>query len=191
MSTARFFRAHGDAMRMGNMSDYAQRMQEAYDHVRDDWLAKKDYIALVKAIVGNWTAGNCVDYMLPVTQKLIAEQEFDLHGYLWKRTIKRQVESFFREYSYIRTQRLSYDDIQSTDTTEFGEFNWTCYRDHRVAASFQLGCILQSLARWRSELESADLDTSYPDHIGDSLRQLKKPRIEVNRLPSNNSFKPT
>jgi len=190
VSTARFYKAHGAAMRMGDATDYEQRMQEAYDYVRDDWLAKKDYPALVKAIVGNWTSGNCVDYMLPVTRALVADREFELYRHLWTRTIKRQVQGFFREYSFIRTQRLGFDDIQSTETSGFNEFDIDCYSDHRVAASFLLGRLISSLSHWRTELARASLDTRDPDQVEESLRVFKEPRIEVNRLPPNNSFKP-
>lgn len=62
-------------MRMGIDADHAQRMQEAYDQVRDLWLANKEHAALVKAIVGNWTSGNCVEYMLPVTASLMTNSE--------------------------------------------------------------------------------------------------------------------
>ena len=190
MSTARFYKAHGAAMRMGDATDHEQRMQEAYNQVRDDWLTKKDYASLVKAIAGNWTSGNCVDYMLPVSQALIADHEFQLHRHLWTRTIKRQVQSFFREYSFIRAQRPSFDDIQSMESSGFNEFDWSNYSDHRVAAAFLLNRIISSLSQWRSELVRARLDTHDPDQIEESLRLLKHPRIEVNRLPPNNSFKP-
>ena len=190
MSTARFYRALGSAMRMGDATDHEQLIQEAYDRVRDDWLARKDYAALVKAIVGNWTSGNSVDFMLPVTRALVADREFGLHRHLWTRTIKRQVQAFFREYSPIRTQRLGFADLRSTETSGFNEFDIDCYSDHRVAASFLLGRLISSLSHWRTELVHAGLDTRDPDQIEESLRVLKEPRIEVNRLPPDNPSRP-
>ena len=190
MSTARFFKEHGAAMRSGDSTDHRQRMQEAYDTVRDNWLAKKEYMALVKAIVGNWTSGNCVEYMLPVTAALVADEKLDLHRHLWTRTLKRQVSDFFREYSFIRRQRLTFQDIASTDSSGFDEFDYANYSDHRKAASFLLSRISSSLAIWRDELIGAGLSTEDPDNIAASLQLLQQPRIEVNRLPPNNSFKP-
>ncbi|KRG42931.1 hypothetical protein ARC78_08070 [Stenotrophomonas pictorum JCM 9942] len=165
-------------------------MQEAYETIRDNWLSKKEYAALVKAIVGNWTSGNCVEYMRPLTAALVAEEELELHRHLWTRTLKRQLSAFFREYSFIRRQRLPLQDIASTDSSGFDEFDYASYSDHRKAASFLLGRIYSSLAIWRDELIGAGLSTEDPDNIVASLQLLKQPRIDVNRLPPNNSFKP-
>lgn len=183
MSTARFLKEHGDAMRLGDETDHHQRMQEAYHVVRDSWLAKKDYMALVKAIVGNWTSGNCVEYMLPVSAALIAEGEVELHRYLWTNTVKRQVNAFFREYSFVRSQRLTFQDIHSTDSSGFDEFN-SDYGDHRLAAAFLLKRIVSSLLHWTAELTGSGLDTRDPDLIEQSLNALKRPHIEVNSLLS-------
>ncbi|WP_157722816.1 hypothetical protein [Stenotrophomonas pictorum] len=190
MSTARFFKEHGAAMRSGDSTDHRKRMQEAYETIRDNWLSKKEYAALVKAIVGNWTSGNCVEYMRPLTAALVAEEELELHRHLWTRTLKRQLSAFFREYSFIRRQRLPLQDIASTDSSGFDEFDYASYSDHRKAASFLLGRIYSSLAIWRDELIGAGLSTEDPDNIVASLQLLKQPRIDVNRLPPNNSFKP-
>lgn len=70
-------------MRAGDGTDLDQRIQDAYEVVRDAWLAKKQYMPLVKAILGNWTSGNCVEYMLPVSKVLIADGELGLHQHLW------------------------------------------------------------------------------------------------------------
>lgn len=177
-------------MRPGDQTNHRQRMQEAYETVRDNWLERREYMALVKAIVGNWTSGNCVEYMLPVTSALIADRELDLHRHLWTRTVKRQVNDFFREYCFIRSQRLTFQDICSDGFSGFDEFDPTSYGDHRRAAAFFLDRILSSLELWRAELIGAGLCTQEQDNIAESLELLERPPIEVNRLPPNNSFKP-
>ena len=177
-------------MRPGDQTDHRQRMQEAYDAVRDNWLERKEYMALAKAIVGNWTSGNCVEYMLPVTAALIADRKLDLHRHLWTRTVKRQVEHFFREYSFIRRQRLTYQNICSYDFSGFDEFDQTSYDDHHRAAAFLLDRILSSLELWRAELIGTGLCTQEPDGIAESIQLLERPRIEVNLLPPNSSFRP-
>lgn len=190
VSTARFFKEHGAAIRPGDQTDHRQRMQGAYGTVRDNWLDRKEYVALVKAIVGNWTSGNCVEYMRPVTAALIADRELDLHRHLWTSAVKRQVNAFFRERSFIRRQRLTFQDICSHDFSGFDEFDPASYGDHHRAAAFLLDRILSSLKLWSAELVSAGLCTQEPDNIAESLQLLEQPPIEVNRLPSNNSLKP-
>lgn len=106
------------------------------------------------------------------------------------RTVKRQVNDFFREYSSIRQLHLSFDDIRSTDFAGFDEFDWSCYSDHRKAASFLLNRIISSLSHWRAELTSYNLDTFDPDFIEAKLKELNRPHIEVKKLPPSNSFKP-
>lgn len=189
MSLARFLKDHGKAMRLGDETDHQQRMQEAYETVRDKWLADKDYLAIVKAIVGNWTSGNCVEFMAPVTRALLSANELDLHRNLWTRTIKRQVQDFFREYSFIRAQKLGFHDIYTTDSTGFDEFARGAYDDHRAAAAFLLRRLISDVRRWRKELESANLSTNDAERIEQSLSLLKMPRIEVDSLPPNPSFK--
>lgn len=190
MSYARFIREHGAAMRHGDEADHRQRMDEAYESVRDRWLAEKHYAALVKAIIGNWTSGNCVEYMRPLTKALISEGQLELHRHLWSRTVKRQVNGFFGEYSFIRPLKLTFQDILSIDSTGFDEFELRSWSDHSTAASFLLKALVSGLSQWRDELAAASLATDDPDLILESLRSLRQPSIEVNRLPPNSSFKP-
>lgn len=177
-------------MRHGDAADHRQRMDEAYRAVRDSWLAEKKYAALVKAIIGNWTSGNCVDYMRPLTQALVSEGQLELHRHLWSRTVKRQVNGFFGEYSFIRPLRLTFQDILSIDSTGFDEFELRSWSDHSTAASFLLKALVSGLGQWRDELAAASLATDDPDLILESLMSLRQPRIEVNRMPHDNSFKP-
>ncbi len=188
MSTARFYREHGAAMRHGDSSDHAQRMHEADEVVRDQWLAQGEYVALTKAIIGNWTSGNCVEYMAPLSQTLVAVGELDLHRHLWTQTIKRQVGTFFREYSWVRQQKLSFENFVSYDTEGFDEFASSSYDDHKQAAAFLLQRLMRDLQRWRAELCAAGLSTAEPDTIEVNLRSLKVPKIAVIKLIPNSSY---
>lgn len=183
VSTAEFFREHAACLRPGNASDHRQRVQEAYEAVRDKWLAERKYTALAKAIIGNWTSGNCVDYMAPLTRSLIGEGHAELHRHLWTRTLKRQVQAFLREYSFIRQGRPGYTHLMSLDTSGFVESDPGSYLDHERAAAFLLQRLVADIGRWRDELRSAGMDTADPDRIEQELREMKPPRIEVNRLP--------
>ncbi len=177
MGTAKFFREMHAVMRDGTEADLKQRMQAAYDTVRDDWIARGEYAALVKAILGNWTSGNCVDYMLPLSAKLAEEGHEALHDQLWTRTIKRQVECFFRAYAPVRQSKLSAEDVLAIDPTGFDEFDINSYFDAPKASSFMLHRLLDSLASWRAERVRAARATVLPDTIEASLRMLRRPKI--------------
>lgn len=183
MGAARFLREHAALMRSGNEADHRQRMQEAYAAVRDKWLAERKYAALAKAIIGNWTSGNCVDYMAPLTRAMLAEGLVDLHRHLWTRTLERQVQAFRREYSCLRQHNPSYRHLMSLDTSGFVESDPDSYRDHERAAAFLLQRLVADLGRWRDELRSAGLATVDPDRIEQDLQAMKIPRIEVHAWP--------
>lgn len=184
MGTARFYKEMGEVMRDGDEHDHAQRMQMAYEAVRDAWLAGKEYTALVKAILGNWTSGNCVPYMQPLTAALVGDGEHTLHRTLWARTIQRQVEGFFREYAALRGSRISVDALLAADTSGFDEHDVNRCFDAPKACAFLLQRLFDSLAIWRGELVDAGMPCTEPDAIGASLRRLRKPPISVSRLPA-------
>lgn len=169
----------------------AQTQEQAVEIIRDRWLAASEYYELVAAIIGNWTSGNCIPFMLPVSRVLLEKGELYLHHQLWARSIKRQVSTFFRDYSHLRKLHLSFEDLASTNSSGFDESNWKCYNDKRIAASFLLNRLLADLSVWRSELDHSGMDTQEIERILDNLRLLKQPKIEVGRLTPNNSFKPT
>lgn len=183
MGTAKFYKAVGAVMRDGDAHDQAQRLQDAYDTVRDDWLAKRDYTTLVKAILGNWTCGNCVPYMLPLSAALLGSGEHALHRTLWAHTVKRQVDTFFRNYTALRSARVNAEALLAVDTRGFNEFDTDHYADGHRACGFLLQRLFDSLAIWRGERVGAGLPATEPDAITASLWHLRKPRIVVARLP--------
>ena len=164
-----------------------ERSQEL---VRDTWLAAGEYRALVAAILGNWTSGNCIFFMTPVTRILLGKNERELHRHLWARSIKRQSDTFFREYTFLRGQKLTSGEILSVDSSGSDESCWESYTDKRAASSFLLNRLLSDLDHWRGELVDFGLDPAVVDQVTASLRALKRPQIEVGGLPPDCSFKP-
>lgn len=181
MSLTRFFRESTSLLGTYDASTHKHDVERSHEAVRDRWLAEKKFSAIVAAILGNWTSGNCVEFMLPVTAKLLASGELALHQKLWTRTIKRQVDTFFREYAYLRGERLTFEDLMSTDSSQFDEFDWASYDDKRVASSFLLKRLATSLSTWREELEAHHENTAQADQIAATIQALKRPRIEVPR----------
>ena len=178
-----FFREHALLMRPGTSADHDSRVREAYDAVRDKWIAEKRYLDLVRAITANWTSGNCVDYMAPLSQALIAEGEIDLHRHLWTRTIKRQVDGFFHRLALISGKRPQYLRLLNLDTSSFIETDPASYVDPERAAAFLLQRLYADLGRWKDELRSANLPTDEPEQIERRVQLFKVPQIRVNRLP--------
>ena len=176
MSLNRFIRETGEAMLQAGLSD-----DQAQAHVRDQWIARRDYAPLVAAILANWTSGNCIAFMTPVTQALLADNEPDLHHRLWARSIKRQCDDFFREYASLRGQKLSSLDILAVNADGFDEFDPDSYADKRTAASFLLKRLFASLQHCKVELLDAGFDPAAVAPIIDSLRHLRKPRIAMER----------
>jgi hypothetical protein len=185
LSLTRFHRETNEALRASETST-----EKAQELVRDRWLSAKEYRAIVAAILGNWTSGNGVPFMAPVSKALLAANEIGLHHHLWAKSIKRQSNTFFREYSFLRGQKLTSHEILSIDSSGFDEFNWNSYTDKRVAA-FLLTRLLSDLNYWRTELVCNGLSSEGVDHIADSLRSLKKPDIELGQLTPNYAIKGT
>lgn len=182
MSLLRFHRETAQAMRMGEPETVDQRVLEGQQTVRDRWLESGEHRALVCAVTGNWTSGNCVEFMLPLSRVLIARGEPELHRHLWTRTIKRQVATFFREYSHLRSEKPGLDELLSADTAGFDEFDFDSSLGHRVAAAFFLKRLMSSLHCWKEELSLAGFSTLEPDGIAESIQVLKVPKITVPKL---------
>lgn len=180
---ASFFREHALLMRSGTSADHDSRVRGAYETVRDKWIAEKRYADLVRAITANWTSGNCVDYMAPLTQALIAAGEIDLHRHLWTRTIKRQVTTFFHKLAWISGTKPRYLRLLNLDTSSFIETDPASYVDPERAAAFLLQRLYADLGRWKDELRSANLPTDEPEQIERRVQLLKVPQIRVNKLP--------
>ena len=180
---ASFFREHALLMRPGTSADHASRVLEAYDAVRDKWISEKRYEDLVRAITANWDSGNCVDYMAPLSQVLVAAGETDLHRHLWTRTIKRQVDRFFHRLALASGKKPRFLRLLNLDTAGFIETDPASYVDPERAAAFLLQRLWADLARWKDELRSGSLPTDEPEQIERRLQLLKVPRIRVNKLP--------
>lgn len=182
MGTSRFYREHASLMRAGTAADHAQRVQDAYEAVRDRWIAERRFSELVRAITANWTSGNCVDFMAPLSEALAASGEVELHRHLWSRTIKRQVETFFRVLGSVQGTP-AYLRLRNLDTTGFVETDPASYARPERAAAFLFQRLCRDLDRWRDELAAAGLSTDEVGRIEHCLRLLKPPRIRVNPLP--------
>lgn len=178
-------------MRSGTPADHDERIREAYDAVRDKWIDEHRYLELVKAITANWTSGNCVAYMTPLSRVLASSGETELHRHLWTRTIKRQAETFFHVLASVEPRKQQFLRLLNLDTRGFIEAEQSSYRNGERAASFLLQRLVSDLDSWREELRGASWATDDPDQIERSLQMLKRPRIKVNKLSPNNSFKPT
>lgn len=189
MSASQFYREHAALMRPGTSADHAQRMRDAYDAVRDKWIAERRYADLARAILANWTSGNCVAYMAPLSAALAAAGEVELHRHLWTRTVKRQVATLFHALGAIEGRKPAYLRLLNLDTEGFVETDSASYRDPERAGAYLLQRLTGDLRRWREELRSGHLPTHDPDQIERSLQLLKVPRITVNKLPAVRSSK--
>lgn len=184
MSGSRFHREHAALMRPGTPADHAHRVAEAYDAVRDKWIAERRYLELVRAITANWTAGNCVTYMAPLSRALASAGERELHAHLWSRTIRRQSDRFFHVLSALDARGARYLRLLNLDTDGFVETDPAAYRDVGRAAAFLLQRLTGDLVQWRAELQRAGWPTDLPDRIQRDLQALRRPRIAVARLPA-------
>ncbi|WP_460833425.1 hypothetical protein [Lysobacter humi (ex Lee et al. 2017)] len=176
-------------MRPGSAADHPQRVQAAFEAVRDLWIAEGRHAALARVILANWTAGNCVDFMAPLTAVLLDAREPELHAHLWRRTIKRQVDGFFHWLGQV-PGRPTYLRLRNRPTTGFVEGDQaSCCDAERVAAAL-LQRLSADLHRWRQELRSAGLPADEPDRIEHRLLLLKKPTIKPGRFPVGEATKP-
>ena len=185
-----FFREHALLMRPGTSADHHLRVQEAFEAVRDKWIAEQRYEDLVRAITANWDTGDCVDYMAPLSQALVAAGELDLHRHLWTRTIKRQVDRFFHYLGHVSGQKPRFLQLLNADTSTFAADKPASYLRPERAAAFKLQRLFAHIGRWKDELRSANLPTDEPERIERCLQLLKVPQIRVNKLPPRAPSKP-
>jgi len=190
VSLSRFHKETGDFLSNYESLPLDQKIYSAQEAVRNRWIASGELHAIVTATLGNWTSGNCVEFMVPISEALLAAKQPDLHRHLWTRTVKRQIADLFRDYGFIRHQKLTADQILSTDTSTFDERDVNCYSNHIAATAFFLKRVLSTLDMWQRDVQRASGNVSEIDEIRRSVLALKKPTFEVNRLPPNNSFKP-
>ena len=183
MSTSQFYRQHARLMRPGTSADHAERVQEAYEAVRDLWIAEGRHAELVRFILSNWTGGNCSTFMAPLGEALVAAGEVELHRHLWTRTVKRQVASLFDALAAMDARRCHYLRLLNLDTRGFFETCPESQRDPERRAAFLLQRLCADLRRWRDELGQGGLPTDEPERIERCLQRLERPRIQVNRLP--------
>jgi hypothetical protein len=156
-------------------------MQAAWVAVRDKWIAEGRYEDLARAILANWTSGNCVAFMTPLTAALIDAGAFELHRHLWARTIRRQVDTFFAVLGREERPKPAYLRLLNADTTGFNENDPTAYHDATRAAAFLLQRLSCDLQRWRDELRGAGRDAREPEAIACSLQRLERPVIRIPR----------
>lgn len=160
--------------------DSSLRAEQALEITRDRWLKEMRLEALVSATLANWTSGNCVEFMLPISEALLLADMQVLHRKLWARTIKRQADDVFRSYSHIRTLKHSFETLVSIESADFDEFEQHAYDDREKATSFLLKRLMRSLELWREGLARKNLSTCEVEEIAACVRALKRPKIQVN-----------
>lgn len=181
MSSSDFHREHARLMRPGSAEDHALRMEEAYEGVRDKWIAERRFGDLVKFVLANWTSGNCVEFMAPLSRALADAGDADLHRQLWARTVKRQATTLFRVLASVGAREPQYLRLMNLNTQGFVETDPAAYRNPERAAAFLLQRLSADLTRWADELRGAGWSADEPERIGQSLQRLAVPRIRTSR----------
>ena len=159
--------------------DSSLRVEQALEITRDRWLKDMKLEALVSATLANWTSGNCVAFMLPISEALLSADMQVLHRALWARTIKRQADDVFRNYSHIRKLKQSFEVLVSVESADFNEFDPHAYDDREKATSFLLKRLMSSLELWREVLMRRNLSPREAEEIAACVRALRKPTIKV------------
>ena len=175
MSWARFLEESNESLR-GNSALDSNR---ALELVRDRWLKEEKHEELVNAVLANWTSGNCIAFMKPISAALLQSGKQTLHRKLWARTIKRQINSAFDCYAHLRALKPSFEAIIEVDSADFDEFDFNAYDDRMKATSFLLKRLVKSLQLWQQELQSRNWSTEEVELILNQVRALKRPRLPV------------
>jgi len=170
---ARFLAESHEALRANLVPDSVQAMEQ----VRDRWIQEEKYEQLVGAVLANWTSGNCVDFMKPLSASLLQAEEQSLHRKLWARTIKRQIDAAFSSYAYLRSSSPTFEEIIEADCTGFNEFDFNDYDDRKRATSFLMNRLVESLHLWREELRARQWSSDEIELILSQIRALKKPKL--------------
>jgi len=157
-------------------ADSSLESGKALELVRDKWLEERRYKDLVVAVLANWTSGNCVDFMRPISEALLRSNEQSLHRSLWARTINRQVASAFNSYAHLRASGPTFEELTQVDFQGFNEFDINDYDDRGRATSYLMNRLVQSLLMWRDELRSKSWGEEEVERLIDQVRALKKPR---------------
>ena len=184
MSRPQFYRLHKALMRPGTPEDHAERVDAAFEAARDAWIAEGRHAELVGFILGNWTAGNCSEFMRPLSRALAEAGNTALLNHLWARTVKRQVERFFHHLRTPWTWPVDHAALMAADVAGFAEGNPNAYLLERWRAiAFLYQRLQRDLAAWKEDLVLGGVPPDEPRRIGTVLSTMQVPRIRVPPRP--------
>ena len=99
MSYAKFKDALEDFYKLE--SNKGIHYEVAFEIIRDEWIAAGRVHDLTKAVLANWDDGNCEDFIMPLEEKLVLDDDPDLFIALWRGILRHRL----RPLTYENTQK--------------------------------------------------------------------------------------
>src|SRR5690606_11339009 len=104
---------------------YRPSLEEANFVVRDQWLKAGRHSELISFILENFDSGNCDEFMKPLLQILIQNEDSRSYKRLWKGVLRHRIETTRSYFSYLKANfpAITVNDLDAVDLRNFKEFS--------------------------------------------------------------------
>jgi hypothetical protein len=128
-------------------------LEEAEFAVRDKWLKDGRIKELVSFTLENWDSGNCDDFIKPLVEALITNNDFNLFKRLWKGILSHRARKAWLYFSTLEKSfpKLKGEDLNKIDVSNFNQFS--SKEDLRRTAAFRRQFALNGISEFICGLE--------------------------------------
>lgn len=100
-------------------------LDDAQNVVRDNWLKAGRFKELISYILENWDSGNCDDFMKPLVETLLKNDEANLFKRLWKGIIRYRIEKVWYYNSALKEHfpQFTIQDLTKINLDDFNQFS--------------------------------------------------------------------
>lgn len=100
-------------------------LEEANFVVRDQWLNAGRYSELISFILESFDSGNCDEFMKPLLESLIKNEDSRSYKRLWKGVLRHRIETTRSYLSYVRDDlpEITANELDAVDLKNFSEFS--------------------------------------------------------------------
>ncbi len=100
-------------------------LEKAQNIVRDKWLVAGRHRELISFILENWDSGNCDDFIKPLIEVLLKNNDSKSYKRLWRGVLRHRIETTRSYLSYLKADipALTVKELDAIDLSDFSEFS--------------------------------------------------------------------
>ena len=195
------------------MSAYSDFLDEAYalpnsvkleynedlEIIRDQWIEKRKYKELISFIIENWDSGNCVNFIIPLTERLAKEREIRLHRRIWGHVFRHNLILTYTRFETLKEKfpEIMWKNLESLDMSEFSPHSSTDLLDIKKSTYYSANYTLNALKIYRNQVvtftdeeELNDIDRYITDihQLKVEFPESKEPEIKETRKINETIF---